>query len=134
MEKEDASERFRVSFRALNKITKKYALALPAIDDILTSLRSAKYFSKLDLKLEYWQVKLQEDDKEKSAFICHQELFHFRLANIPGIFQELMSIVLQSQEDFILAYLDDILISSNMMEDHLKHIVSWVVFRRIISN
>lgn len=127
VEKKDGSKRFCVDFRALNKITKKYARPLPVIDDILASLGSARYFSKLDLKSGYWQVKLHDDDKEKSAFTCHKGLFHFNvmpfgLANAPGIFQELMSVVLQGQEDFALAYLDDILIFSNTVEDHIKHI------------
>ena len=127
VEKKDGSKRFCVDFRGLNKITKKYARPLPVIDDILASLGSARYFSKLDLKSGYWQVKLHEDDKEKSAFTCHRGLFHFNvmpfgLANAPGVFQELMSIVLRGQEDFALAYLDDILIFSNTVEDHLNHI------------
>ena len=79
---------------------------------------------KLDLKSSYCQVKLHDDDKEKSAFTCHRGLFHFNvvpfeLANAPDIFQELMSIVLRGQEDLALAYLD-ILIFSNIVEDHLK--------------
>ena len=68
VEKKDGTKRFCVDFRALNRVTKKYARALPVIDDILASLGSAKYFSKLDLKSGYWQVELHEDDKEKSAF------------------------------------------------------------------
>ena len=104
-----------------------YARALPVIDDILASLGSAKYFSKLDLKSRYWQVELHEHDKEKSAFTCHRGLFHFKvmpfgLTNAPGVFQELMSIELRGQEDFALAYLDDILIFSNTIGDHLKPI------------
>ena len=127
VEKKDGSKRFCVDFRALNKISKKNAHPLPVIDDILASLGSAKYFSKLDLKSGYWQVKMHDSDKEKSAFTCHRGLFHFNvmpfgLANAPGVFQELMSIVLQGQEDFALAYLDDILVFSNTIEDHLKHI------------
>lgn len=127
VQKKDGSKRFCVDFRALNKITRKNAHPLPVIDDILASLGSAKYFSKLDLKSGYWQVKMHEDDKEKCAFTCHRGLFHFNvmpfgLANAPGVFQELMSIVLRGQEDFALAYLDDILVFSNTIEDHLQHI------------
>ena len=127
VEKKDGTKRFCVDFRALNRVTKKYARALPVIDDILASLGSAKYFSKLDLKSGYWQVELHEDDKEKSAITCHRGLFHFNvmpfgLTNAPGVFQELMSIVLRGQEDFALAYLDDMLIFSNSIGDHLKHI------------
>ena len=67
--------------------------------------------------------------KKKKAFTCQLGLFHFNgmpfgLANAPNLFQELMSIVMQGQENFDLTYLDDILISSDTMDDHLKHIVS----------
>ena len=124
VEKKDGSKRFCVDFRALNKM--KYARPLPVIDDILASLWLARYFSKLDLKSGFRQVKLHDEDKEKSAFTCYRGLFHFNimpfgLANAPGIFQ-LMSIVFRGQEDFALAYLDDILIFSNTVEDHVKHI------------
>jgi len=127
VEKRDGSKRFCVDFRALNKITKNNAHPLPVIDDILASLGSAKYFSKLDLKSGYWQVELEEEDKEKTAFTCHRGLFQFNvmpfgLANAPGIFQELMSVVLEGQEEYALAYLDDILIFSDTVEDHIKHI------------
>ena len=129
VEKRDGSKRFCVDFRALNKITKKNAHPLPIIDDILAAFGSAKYFSKLDLKSGYWQVKMNEEDKEKTAFTCHRGLFSFNtmpfgLANGPGVFQELMSIVLRGQEGFALAYLDDILVFSSTAEDHLKHIES----------
>ena len=53
IEKKDGSKKFCVDFRALNKITKKFAQTLPVIEDILTSPESAKYFSKLDLKSWY---------------------------------------------------------------------------------
>ena len=91
VEKRDGSKRFCVDFRALNKITKKNAHPLPIIDDILAALGSAKYFSKLDLKSGYWQVKMNEEDKEKTAFTCHRGLFSFNtmpfgLANGPGVF------------------------------------------------
>ena len=127
VEKKGGTKRFCVDFRALNRVTKKYARALSVIDHILASFGSAKYFSKLDLKSGYWQVKLHEDDKEKSAFTCHRDLFHFNVmpfgpTNTPGVSQELISIILRGQEDFALAYLDDILIFSNTIGDHLKYI------------
>ena len=87
---------------------------------MLTSLDEAKYFTTLDLKSGYWQIPLDDQDKEKTAFCCHRGLYEyngmpFGLANAPGIFQELMSIVLHNCESFALAYLDDIIIfSSNL--------------------
>lgn len=119
--KKDGGHRFCVDFRKLNSISKP----LPLIDDILALLGKAKYFSTLDLRSWYWQVALDEADKEKAAFTCHLGLFQFRvmpfgLANAPGIFQQL--IVLGGCESFAMAYLDDILIFSETVEQHFFHL------------
>jgi hypothetical protein len=75
----------------------------------------------------YLQVQLDEKSKEKTAFACHKCLFQFSrmpcgLSNAPAVFQELMNIVLQGQEDFLIACLYDILIFSETAEEHLQHI------------
>ena len=108
VEKKDSTKRFCIDFRALNKISKGSAVPLPIIDDILASLGSARYFSKLDLKSGYWQVGMEESSKERVVVTTHRGLFHFNvmpfgLCNAPGVFQELMSIILQGQEDHALA-------------------------------
>ena len=78
------------------------------------------YFSSLDLKSGYWQVAMDEKDKEKTAFEFN--VMPFGLSNAPAIFQELMSIVLQDCSGFATAYLDDLLIFSESLEEHMKHI------------
>ena len=70
---------------------------------------------------------MDEADKEKTAFTCHRGLFQFivmpfGLSNAPAIFQELMSIVLADLDQFAIAYLDDILIFSSSLDEHLGHI------------
>ena len=97
------------------------------IDDILALLGKAKYFTSLDLKSGYWQVLMDEADMEKTAFACHCGLFEFNvmpfgLSNAPAIFQELMSIVLRGLGHFATAYLDDILIYSETVDQHLHHL------------
>lgn len=134
VKKKDGSDRMCVDFRSLNKIVKPVSFPLPLIDDILCLLGKAKYFTALDLKSEYWQVKLEDSSKEKTAFACHKGLFQFNrmpfgLSNAPAVFQELMNIVLQGQEEFAIAYLDDILIFSETPQDHLRHIQD--VFHRL---
>ena len=70
----------------------------------------------LSLKSSYWQIPLNEEDKEKTVFTCYRGFFYeynvmpFGLANAPGIFQELISVVLHGLENFAMAYLDDIII------------------------
>ena len=127
VDKKDGSKRFCVDFRKLNQVTKKNSYLLPVIDDILALLGKAKYFTSLDLKSGYWQVLMNESDKEKTAFACHRGLFEFNvmpfgLSNAPAVFQELMSVVLQGLGDFAIAYLDDILVFSPTLEDHLQHL------------
>ncbi|MES9879659.1 MAG: reverse transcriptase family protein, partial [Sedimenticola sp.] len=67
VDKKDGSKRFCVDFRALNKVTKTNSYPLPLIDDILALLGKAKYFTSLDLKSGYWQVLMDESDREKTA-------------------------------------------------------------------
>ena len=127
VDKKDGSKRFCVDFRKLNAITKPISYPLPLIDDILAQLGQAKYFTSLDLKSGYWQVLMDENDKEKTAFACHRGLFQFNvmpfgLTAAPAIFQELMSKVLEGLDHFATAYLDDILIYSSTLEEHLRHI------------
>ena len=134
VDKKDGSKRFCVDFRRLNKITKPISYPLPLIDDILALLGRARFFASLALKQGYFQVGMDEKDKEKTAFACHRGLFQFRvmqfgLSHAPSIFVMLMSIVLQGLEDFACAYLDDILMFSETAEEHEKHIKE--VFRRL---
>ena len=134
VKKKDGSDRMCVDFRTLNKIVRPVSFPLPLIDDILSLLGDAKYFTALDLKSGYWQVQLEEDSKEKTAFACHRGLFQFNvmpfgLSNAPAVFQELMNIVLQGCEEFAMAYLDDVLIFSQNPEEHLRHIET--IFERM---
>ena len=127
VDKKDGSKRFCVDFRKLNQISKKNSYPLPLIDDILALLGKAKFFTSLDLKSGYWQVAMDKRDKEKTAFACHKGLFEFNvmpfgLSNAPAVFQELMSVVLQGCNDFATAYLDDIMIFSSTLEEHLEHL------------
>ena len=116
-----------VDFRKLNNITKLNSCPIPVIDDILALLDKAKYFTSLDLNWGYWQVLMDDADKEETAFTFHKGLFEFNvmlfgLTNAPAIFHELMDRVLEGVTEFSVAYLDDILIYSESLTDHLKHI------------
>ena len=122
--KKDGSQRFCVDYRRLNAITRKDMYPLPQIEDILTALGEAQYFSSLDLASGYWQVPLDDDAREKSAFTTHRGLFEFTrmpfgLCNAPATFQRVMQRVLADLEwRSCFVFLDDILVVSK----HLRNI------------
>jgi len=79
VQKKDGSWRFCIDYRKLNSVTHHDAYSLPRIDATLDSLVGCRYFTTLDLAAGYWQVKLEEDDKEKTAFSTPQGHFEFNL-------------------------------------------------------
>ena len=123
--KKDGTTRFCVDYRRLNNNTKKDAFPLPRIDDSLNSLRGQSWFSTLDLASGYWQVRLSEDAKPKTAFATHSGLFQFAvmpfgLCNAPATFERLMSQVMRGLHwKRCLVYIDDILVFGNDFESAL---------------
>ncbi len=75
--KKDGTTRFCVDYRKLNDVTRKDAYPLPHIDDTLGALCSYTYFSTLDLCSGYWQVEMDQQDIDKTAFVNRQGLFRF---------------------------------------------------------
>ena len=126
--KKEGTLRMCTDYRALNKITKKNAYPLPRIDDLFDRLHGAKFFTKIDLRQGYHQIRIKKEDVEKTAFRCrygHYEylVLPFGLTNAPATFQGLMHAVLMPfLDDFVLVYLDDIMIYSQTWEEHLQQI------------
>ena len=129
VKKKDGSLRFCVDFRQLNVATVKDAHPIPHIDDLLDALHGARWFSTLDLKSGYWQVPIQERDKEKTAFRTSSgQLFEFNqvpfgLCNAPATFSRLMDRVLAGLHwETCLFYLDDIIVFTATWEEHLDRL------------
>ena len=130
--KKDGSHRFCVDYRRLNAVTKQDTYPIPRISDLLDQLGESSYFSTLDLASGFWQIKVHPNSRERTAFIAPQGLFEFRvmpfgLCNAPAVFQRLMRRVLMGLNppqgpDFVSVYIDDVLIFSKTLKEHLEHL------------
>ena len=128
VQKKDTSLRLCVDYRKLNNVTKQSSYPLPNIETMLNKFNGATVFSKLDLKSGYWQVPMDKESQEKTAFICEEGLYQFSRMPFgitlgPSVFQYLMNDVLgENRYSFAFVYLDDILIFSKTFEEHIEHV------------
>lgn len=126
--KEKKEIRVCVDFRHLNKVTSRPAFPMPNIEDMLDALNGSKYFSTIDLGNAYYQVELDVDSRDKTAFSTKHGQYRFKrmpfgIAAAPATFQELMHRVLGPLNwKEALVYLDDILIFSSTKEEHMERI------------
>jgi hypothetical protein len=128
VKKKSGELRMCVDYRALNKITIKNRSQMPRQDELLDRIRGACVFTKIDLRSGYHQIKIHPDDVPKTAFNTRYGHFEFNvlpfgLTNAPATFQTMMnSIFSDFVDDFLIVYIDDILIFSRNAKEHREHV------------
>lgn len=134
--KKDGSTRFCVDYRKLNSVTKVDAYPIPRVDDCLEALSGNTWFSSMDLCSGFWQVKMDDNDKHKTAFstssygLYHFKVMPFGLVNSPATFQRLMENVLRGiQWVESLLYMDDIITPGKTVDESLTRLEN--VFQRL---
>jgi len=125
VQKKDRTLCFCVDYRRLNAVTKKDVHPLPRIDDLLDQLSGKRFFSTLDARTGYWQIRMEEKSVEKTAFVIMDGLYEFRvmpfgLCNAPATFQRLMQKALRGLP-FCSVFID-IIVFSDSMDAHLEHL------------
>jgi hypothetical protein len=135
VKKKDGALRFVQDYRALNAMTVKNRYPLPLINDLINRLKGARYFTKLDVRWGFNNVRIREGDEWKAAFRTNRGLFeplvmYFGLTNSPATFQTMMNDIFRDLilSGDVMVYLDDILIAHSDLARHRK-IVSEVLRR-----
>ena len=133
--KKDGKLRFCIDYRRLNKLTKSDIYPLPRIDDSLAALEKGHFFTTLGLFARYWQIQMEEESKDKTAFISESGLYQFEvmpfgLKTAGATFQRFMDAVLAGLKwKSLLVYLGDIVIFSSTFEQHILDVNE--VFNRL---
>lgn len=128
VKKKDGCLQLCMEYHGLNKVMGKNQYPLPLIAEVLDHLQNATIFSKIDLHNTHHQICIAEGDEWKTVFITCYGLFEYQvmpfgLTIAPTSFQNLVNATFHSvTEDFIIAYLDDVMIFSNNRTEHTKHV------------
>ena len=127
--------RMCIDYRALNNVTVKDRYPIPSMRDLYSKLAGKRIFSTLDLRSGYYHIEVKPEDRPKTAFTTEFGLFQwkrmtFGFCNAPSVFQRAMDRLFEGL-DFVIIYLDDIIIASVSEADHIIHLRA--VFERLVS-
>ena len=131
VKKKNGELRFCCDFRPLNEVTIKDAYSLPRIDESMARLGKAKIYTSIDLAWVFWQIPVRKADRHKTAFACELGLFEWRrmpfgMCNASATFQRAIARALRNivncEGSMVMAYIDDIVIATETVEDHMARL------------
>ena len=127
VQKKDGSYRMCVDYRALNKNTIKNRFLIPRIEDIFDKLQGSFYYSRIDLKSGYHQIRIDPLDIHKTAFRTTFGLYEFLvmpfgLTNASATFNKLMDTIFCKHQNFTGVFFDDIIVYFKTLEEHKIHL------------
>ncbi|MCO5587928.1 hypothetical protein L7F22_041881 [Adiantum nelumboides] len=126
-----------VDYRALNRITIKNTFPVPRVEDLFDKLQGSTYFSRIDLKSGYHQIRIVDEDIVKTAFRTSFGLYEylvmpFGLTNAPATFNRMMERIFRPHRNFTGVFFDDVIIYSKTIEEHKEHLK--VIFQALRDN
>ena len=126
-----------INYKRLNDNTVDDAYNIPNKQEWINRIQGSRYFSKFDLKAGFWQVKMAEESIPWTAFTCPQGHYEWLvmplgLKNAPALFQRKMQNIFNENQEFILVYVDDLLVFSKSYKEHIAHLE--VFFRKVEQN
>lgn len=128
VKKKDNSVRFCVDYRGLNAVTVADAYPMPRMEELIDELHGTSWFTALDARSAYWAIRVNREDRPKTAFTDGHRLFQFKrlpfgLATAPTTFQRSINCILSSVLGrHTICYLDDVVVHSKTFSDHLQHL------------
>ena len=137
VQKKDGSWRMCIEYRALNKNTIKNRFPIPRIDDVLDKLQGSAFFSRIDLKSGYYQIRIRPEDVHKTAFLTTFGLYEFLimpfgLTNTPATFNRMMDRIFRPHRAFVGTFFDDMIIFSKTEAEHKEHLAT--IFKELSNN
>ena len=127
-EKKRKKARMVINYKRLNHFTKSDSYFLPNKEVLINLVKNKSFYSKFDCTSGFWQIKMKDDSIQYTTFSAPQGHYEwlvmpFGLKNAPSIYQRKMDNIFSKYRDFMVVYVDDILICSNTEEDHRKHLL-----------